>query len=173
MKHRAQQGAALAVGLLLLTLAMLLALASSDGARIARVLAQNESFRENAANAAGSGIEMAIRAIVNSPDVQSVPARMSGLVPDSTDGFDVELRFLRFEAGLPQEAGERLQAASFEILSTGHAARGARDRQRAGVLWVVDAPEETITSECLPAVPRACHSRGALERLSWQRVPLE
>ena len=52
----------LAVGLILLTLVTLLGLAGASSAHVERLLAQNETFRENAASAASAGIEMAISA---------------------------------------------------------------------------------------------------------------
>ena len=60
MRHR-QYGATLVVGLMLLALVTLLSLAAAGGAHIARLLAQNDSFRENAASASSAGVEMAIR----------------------------------------------------------------------------------------------------------------
>jgi len=158
---------------MLLTLSMLLALAASGGAHIARVLAQNQTFRENASTAASAGIEMAIRAIVTSPDPSSAPTRLSGSIPGSDDRFEAEIRLLGVASRLPQPPGERLQGASFEILGTGLAARGARDRQRMAVMWVVEAPEGTETADCEPLKPAHCHRAGVLERMSWQRVPLE
>ena len=53
-------------------------------------------------------------------------------------------------------------------------ARGAIDRQRANVMWVVESVEPgLLPADCAPAVPRRCHARGALERISWQRLPVE
>ena len=73
---------------------------------------------------------------------------------------------------LPQAPGAHLAGAHFDIVSTGTGARHAVDRQRAAVMRVVDAAEATPT-DCAPVVPRRCHARGALERISWQRVPVE
>jgi type IV pilus assembly PilX-like protein len=168
-----QAGAALAVGLVLLTLVTLLGVAAAGSAHVSRLLAQNQSFRENAATAASAGIEMAIRAIVTSSTPASVPARLTGEVSGTRDSFEAQLRFLGEELALPQEPGERLAGAHFEILSTGHGARRAIDNQRAIVMWVVEGTETSGRADCVPLAAGHCHRRGDLERLSWQRVPLE
>jgi hypothetical protein len=171
MKASQDRGATLLVGLLLLTLVTMLALAAAGGAHLERRLAQNDSFRENAASAASAGVEMAIRAIETSSSPATVPAYLSGRLPDSSD-YEVEINFLGHEPALPQEPSARLAGAHFEILSTGTAARRAIDRQRAGVMWVVDAPEIAVAVDCEPVVALHCHRAGELERLSWQRVPV-
>jgi hypothetical protein len=173
MKAPRQSGAALAVGLVLLTLVTLLGLAAAGNAHVARLLAQNQSFRENAATAASAGIEMAIRAIVTSSAPSSVSPRLTGQAPGTGDQFEVRVQFLGEERALPQQPGERLSAAHFEILSTGHGARRAIDRQRAVVMWVIEGSEDSGRADCVPVAPRHCHRRGEIERLSWQRVPLE
>jgi hypothetical protein len=173
VKVSGQTGAALAVGLVLLTLVTLLGVAATGNAHVARLLAQNQSFRENAATAASTGIEMAIHAIVTSSAPASVPALLTGQVPGTGDGFEVRVQFLGEERALPQEPGQQLAGAHFQILSTGHGARHAIERQRAVVMWVIEGRETSGRTDCTPLVPRHCHRRGDLERLSWQRVPLE
>jgi Tfp pilus assembly protein PilX len=167
--NSAQRGATLAVGLILLALVTLLGLAGASAAHVERLLAQDEAFRENAANAASAGIEMAIRAIVNSSDPAAVPARLAAHVPGSADRYEVIVRFAGYELALPQAPGAHLAGAHFELVSTGTSARHAIDRQRAAVMWVVDSGDAT-PADCAPVVPRRCHARGELERISWQRV---
>jgi len=157
------------MGLVLLTLVMLLGLAGAGAARIELLLAQNETFRENAASAASAGIEMAISEIVGSPNPEVVDTLVTGRMTGAT--FEAQVRFVGFDNALPQEPAARLAGAHFEILSTGRSARHALDRQRAGVMWVVDAPGEVDSADCEPVVLRHCHQRGQLERLYWQRVP--
>ena len=174
MRPGRQRGTTLAIGLILLALVTLLGLAGAGNAHVERLLAQNEAFRENAANAASAGVEIAVRAIVNSPAPESVPTSFAGNVPGSTDTWSVQLRFAGYERSLPQPPGARLAGAHFEIVSTGSSARGAIDRQRANVMWVVESVEPgLLPADCAPAVPRRCHARGALERISWQRLPVE
>jgi len=169
--NAAQRGATLAVGLVLLTLVMLLGLAGASAAHVERLLAQDEAFRENAATAASAGIEMAIRVIVDT-EPADVPEHLTGHMPVSADTYDVFLHLAGYEKALPQAPGAHLAGAHFEIVSTGTSARHAVDRQRAAVMRVVDFAEAT-PSDCAPIVPRLCHESGALERVSWQRIPVE
>lgn len=171
MNATRQRGTTLAVGLIMLTLVTLLGLAGASAAHVERLLAQNEAFRENAASAASAGIESAIRAIVNSSDPSSVPARLAQRLSGSGDRFEVSLRFAGLETALPQAPGARAAGAHFEIVSTGYSARRSVDRQLANVLWVVDSA--VPGTDCEPLLPRRCHARGELERLSWQRVAVE
>ena len=171
MSTRAPRGSALAVGLIILSLVTLLALAGASSAHVERLLAQNDTFRENAAIAASAGIEMAISAILESAQPETVDTHVNGCL-SGVDCFEAELRFLGYETALPQTPDARVTGAHFEIFSTGHAARRAIDRQRASVLWVVESAEPVL-SDCAPLAERHCHQSGELERLSWQRVPLE
>ena len=165
------RGAALAVGLVLLTLVTLLGLAGASVAHVERVLAQNEVFRENAAAAASAGIEMAMREI-SSSDPAAVPARLEGLVPGTNNRFEVTLRLAGFETSLPQAPGARVTGAHFDVFSTGYGPRHAVDRQRASLMRVVHDVAATPL-DCEPVVPGHCHADGEIELLSWQRVPAE
>jgi hypothetical protein len=178
-EHRAprrQRGSALIVGLILLSLVMLLALSGAGAARVELQLAHNEQFRENAASAASAGIESAISRIVTASDPATIPAAHSGEIDASLPGsrarFETTTRFLGFELGLPQAPGLELAGAHFEILSTGHAARRAWDRQRALVMHVVPVSFPAMGSDCDPAAPGSrCVRAGDWRRLAWQRLP--
>ena len=167
---RAQRGATLVVGLILLALVSMLGLAGAGTAHIERRVAQNERFRENAAFAASAGIEYAIGRIVTTPDPATVAATFEGAMPDSPDRYSVITRFAGLELALPQEAGSHLAGAHFEVVSTGRSARSV-DRQRATVMLVVDAADATPVP-CTGG-PARCFRAGELVRTSWQRVPAE
>jgi hypothetical protein len=170
---KAQTGSALVVGLLLLSLITLLGLAGAAAAQVELQLARNEQFRENAASAAAAGIEIAIRHVTASPP-DSVPARLAGNLPASASQYEVTTRLLGHEQALPQLAGANLAAAHFEILSSGHATRGARDRQRAIVMRVVSSTTPVLAADCEPLSPGVrCANTGELRRLSWQRLPAD
>ena len=174
MRAAGQRGATLVVGLLLLTVVMLLGLAGAHGANIERQLARNEQFRENAASAASAGIEYAISRIVSSPppDSDFAPYSAAASLPGSTDRFETLTRLVGFEAALPG-IGRGLAGAHFEITSTGYSGGRAVDRQRAGVMLVVFAPDPAESRECAPAVADTpCFEQGDLVRLSWQRLAL-
>jgi hypothetical protein len=158
---------------MLLSLVTLLALAGSSGAQVEQLLAQNESFRENAASAASAGIEMAIRAIVTSPAPESVVPRITAPWPGPADSFEVTIRFKGYESTLPQAPDAQLAGAHFDIVSTGRSARGAVDRQRAGVMFVVHSPQPIAGMDCEPVTPRRCVRLHELRRHSWLRVPAQ
>ena len=171
-----QRGTALIVGLVLLSMVMLLALSGAGAARVELQLAHNEQFRENAASAASAGIESAISRIVTASDPATIPATHSGDIhaslPGSRARFETTTSFIGFELGLPQAAGLELAGAHFEILSTGHASRGAWDRQRALVMHVVPVAFPAMGADCDPAAPGSrCVRPGDWRRLAWQRLP--
>jgi hypothetical protein len=165
-----QRGTALVAGLLLLTLISLLGLAGAAAAQIELQLARNEQFRENAAFAASAGLEIAMSHVTASAP-ESVPARIHASLPASADRVEIQTRFLGYETGLPQLPGTRLAGAHFEIVSTGHAARGAIDRQRALVMVAVEV-SGSLGTDCEPLIVGVrCAVAGELRRLSWQRLP--
>ena len=172
MSPRSQRGSTLAVGLMILSLVTLLALAGASSAHVERLLAQNETFRENAASAASAGIEMGISAILDSANPE-IATDLTGRLPGPSGWFEASVRFAGYEESLPQEPGGHLAGAHYEIVVTGHAARRALSHQRARVMRVVDAASPVIVTDCAPLVARECHVRGELERLSWQSLPAE
>jgi len=158
---------------MLLSLVTLLGLAGASGAHVEQLLAQNEAFRENAASAASAGIEMAIRAIVNSAAPEAVVPRITGRLPGAAGTFEATISFEGYEHALPQTAGSQLAGAHFEIVSTGYSARHAVDRQRGGVMWMVKSAEPAAEAGCEPLTARRCMQPGELRRYSWQRIPVE
>ena len=81
-----QRGTTLTVGLMLLALVTLLALAGASAARVEYRLALNERFRENAAFAASAGIELFQRRLMNStPD--AAPLTLRGTVPGTASAL--------------------------------------------------------------------------------------
>ena len=129
---RAPRGSALAVGLIILSLVTLLALAGASSAHVERLLAQNDTFRENAAFAASAGIEMAISEILESAQPETVDTPS----PDACPAPTASKPRCASSATRPRCRRRRtrvLSGAHFEIVSTGHAARRAIDRQRAAV----------------------------------------
>jgi hypothetical protein len=170
VRRRGQNGTALIAGLLLLSVITLLGLAGASAAQVELRLARNEQFRENAMSAASAGIEIAISHVTASAP-ESVPTRLFATLPGSAGRVEIEVRFTGYENSLPQLPGTPLAAAHFEIVSTGHAARGAIDRQRARVMRVVTAAASP-GKDCEPiATGVRCAAEGELRRLSWQRLP--
>ena len=179
MNHRLlnvgrSRGGALLVGLLLLALISSLALAAASAAHVELQLARNEQFRENAASAASAGIESAISRIVSSNSPDSLRAGIRVSLPAIGAECEVRARLLGYESDLPQPPGANLVAAHVEIIATGHARRGAYDRQRAIIKQVVAAPDAVRATACEPAAPGIpCAVAGQWRRVSWQRLPRE
>jgi Tfp pilus assembly protein PilX len=167
--NRRQTGAALVVGLMLLTLITLLGLAAAATAQLELMLARNERFRENAASAASAGIEYAISHLTASAP-ESAPSSLTSPHGEHSH-FEVRVRFMGYELGLPQAPGANLAAAHFEILSNGHSGRGATDRQRAIVMHIVAHSAPVLARDCQPATAESCETAGVLHRLAWQRLP--
>jgi hypothetical protein len=109
-----QQGAALAVALILLVVLTLLAVSGMGMATAELVMAGNEQLRRKASDAASAGIE---RALAN---------------PDGSTA----LRYVGDEAVLPGFSAEKFVGRHYVIESVGEAPRGARDVQLQGVLIV-------------------------------------
>ena len=162
-------GSALIVGMLLLSVVSLLALAAASTAQVELQLARNEQFRENAANAASAGIEIAISRIVSASTTNS--ATFSGSIPATADSFDVSTRLLGHEQPLPQAPDQNLVGSHFEIVATGKSGRGAVNQQRAIVMYVVEFPGPVERRDCDPLATERCVRAGELHRLSWQRLP--
>lgn len=168
------RGAALVVGLLLLVLISTLAIAAAGAANMELQLARNGQFRENAASAASAGIESAISRIVSTATPEDVLAGFGASLPDIHASFAVRGRLLGYETGLPQAPGANLAAAHIEIIATGHAQRGALDRQRAIIALVTEAPGVAAATACQPqAAGIPCAAAGLWRRVSWQRLPRE
>lgn len=140
----AQRGAALVVGLLLLLVLTLLAISGMNTASLELMMAGNEQYRQNAFQAAETGIEHAIR------DGQFNPGEPS----EAFDEQDVEGSASdKFEATIETQLNGLAQGAiwgnswnsfstyHFEIQSTGTSARNAISEHVQGVAVV--APFDT------------------------------
>ena len=178
------RGAALVVSLLLLALLTLFALAAANSARIEHALAQNEQFRENAANAASAGIELATLELLTIAEPR--PRSAAATATHARGRHRQRSRSARAspatKPALPQDSAALLAGAHFEIMSTGRSARGAHETQRGGVMIVVPASAEF--SESVAAMPgagaapcgdaaggRRCLQAGQSFTTFWQRLP--
>ncbi len=181
MKGARARGAALVMSLLLLALLSMFALSAANSARIERALASNEHFRENAVNAARSGIELATLQLLSMPNPDLAPALHRRVTLGGAE-TEVRARFAGYEAHLPQESAVLLVGAHFEITSTGRSGRGALDIQAGGLMIVVAAP--ATVAEALSSTPgggadscgvfangRRCFRAGDSLTTFWHRLP--
>jgi type IV pilus assembly protein PilX len=135
---RAQRGAALAVGLILLLVLTLLAVTGFNTATTELVMAGNEQYRRNAAQAATTGIEQAIARVDRVSTVRGGPAQeLAGeLDGPANDTFVARTRFAGEERNLPQSSADKFVGLHFTIESTGASRRQATDTQVQGVMVV-------------------------------------
>jgi type IV pilus assembly protein PilX len=134
-----QQGAALVIGLLLLLVLTVLALTGMTTATTELVMAGNEQYHKNAAQAASAGVERAIGRIGTVP---TVPGAAPTEIPETavgdsaTDTFTTKSRYIGEEIGLPQSSADKFVGLHYVIESTGESARNASDTQVQGVFVV-------------------------------------
>ena len=136
-----QDGAALVVGLLLLTVITLLAIAGMNTSSVEFVMAGNAQFHENAFQAAESGISQAIA--FNTFDYQSTQTVAPTLLPGSTtDSYGT--------VTVPDNGGNPtpitwnnsigpFNGYTFTITSTGTSGRGASTVHTQGVSQIAPA----------------------------------
>lgn len=156
---RAEQGAALVIGLLLSTLVAMVAIHALAAAELGLRMAANLEHRDRAAEAAEYGILQALSApglttaltysnpMVVPPNSGNAPA-----VPGSpTDTYSYRL-FLATSASLgsgpPAEATPALVRHHFVVESTGRSRRGASVTLTQG--FSVDAPPDAVALDTLP-----------------------
>lgn len=131
---RSQRGAALIIGLVLLLVLTLLAVAGMNSASMEFIMAGNEQYRQNAFAAAEAGIEQAMATGDFNPANATID--MNGAVPDSNDTWDAEI--VTQLGGAPQGAlwGNSWNSFStyhFALTSTGASVRGASATNVQGV----------------------------------------
>jgi len=125
MIRRAQRGAALVIGLILLLVLTLLAVSGMSSASLEFIMAGNEQYRANAFQAAEAGIEQSLRTAVFNP--AAAPQNLAG-VTTPTDSWTSVVAPQLGGAALPAIWGNSWNSFStfhFEVQSTGTSARGA------------------------------------------------
>jgi type IV pilus assembly protein PilX len=142
-RHR-QAGAALVIGLILLLILTILAVAGMSTAATELFMAGNEQSRKSASQAAAAGIEEAIAGIGMVPTTLGGNPVVQGPVPvPGTDPaaafanqFQTSTWYVGTEQGLPQSSTNRFVGLHYVIRSTGTSSRNATDQQTQGVLVV-------------------------------------
>lgn len=128
---RAQQGAALVIGLILLLVLTLLAVSGMNSASLEFIMAGNEQYRQNAFQAAETGVDVTYAAnvalIPGGPDLPG-----AGAVPNSTtDNWVTTTRSLAAGTSMSPPPNPRANSFgkfsyfNYDIQSTGTSVRGA------------------------------------------------
>jgi type IV pilus assembly protein PilX len=139
MKHRkhprAQSGAALVIGLVLLVVLTLLAVSSMNSASLEFIMAGNEQYRANAFQAAEVGIEQTMfQGTWSTTDPNGKP------YGPGLNGADSWATVVNQPVGTTAQKPpynydlDRFKTFHFEILSTGTSARGANAVNTQGVM---------------------------------------
>lgn len=134
-----QRGAALIIGLILLMVLTILAFTGVNGSVTELAMANNEQFRNNAVQAASTGIEQSIPRLGTLPTVPGgAPTVIAPtlLTDSTTDRYTTRSRYVGQENNLPQSSADRFVGLHFVIDSDGSSARNAKDSQTQGVMVV-------------------------------------
>lgn len=144
-----QRGAALVVGLLLLVVLTLLAISGMNTASLELIMAGNETYRQNAFQAAETGIEQALQSGTFDPN-DSFDADDD--ISD-TDSYRYEITAPINHAlgGFPGASADKYSTFHFEIESAGAAARNAASTHVQGVAII--APADATFPPLNPADP--------------------
>jgi type IV pilus assembly protein PilX len=130
---QAQKGAALIIGLLLLTVLTLLAITGMNTASTELTMAGNEQFRQNAFEAAETGIEQAL-VVLPTLAQTAVPVVVGATnVPNSTtDQYSTRTTYMGEDANIPNFSIGKFTGYHYEIVSQGTSARNAQSTHTQG-----------------------------------------
>lgn len=137
--RRASGGAALVIALVLLLVLTILAFTGLNSSITENAMANNEQFRQTAAQASGTGIENAIANLGAVSTALGSPPLDSGwrnVGASTVDRYNTRSQYVGEERNLPQSSADRFVGLHFTIDSDGQSARNSRDRQTQGVLVV-------------------------------------
>ena len=148
MRRLRQQGVALLLSLLLLTLLTSLALLAMQATTIEWRITGNERTRVRALAAAEAGLTLGTNALLRAaagvlpPDID--PSDVPG-IPD--DGYRVDFAAAGIDADVPRDSGGALSAQHFVVHSVGVSSGGASADLEADVLIVRDAAGAVVRAE--------------------------
>lgn len=134
---RTQRGAALVIGLILLLILTLLAVSGMNSASTELIMAGNEQYRQNAFQAAETGVEQALTTLANVPQSGAPTVAPATAVPGSTtDEYATSSRYLGDDLNIPGFSAGKFVGFHYEITSTGTSARNARAQHVQGAFVI-------------------------------------
>lgn len=145
MKHfiqspRRQRGAALVIGLILLLVLTLLAVTSMNTASTELVMAGNEQYRQNAFQAAETGIE---QALVKLPGVNQATTPQTieerPVTDSTTDRYIVTGQYMGSDYNLRGFSAGKFVGFHYQLTSTGASARNAASLNVQGAVVIQNA----------------------------------
>jgi Tfp pilus assembly protein PilX len=134
MRAIKSRGAGLIIAMILLLIVTLLATTGMMMSTAEMVMAGNEQFHRQAADAASGGVEAALARLSSMP----MDRDSSLTLADATASgeYIANARFAGEASSVPGFSAGRFSAVHFEIESTGQAARHAGDEQFQGVMVI-------------------------------------
>jgi len=143
---RAQHGAALVIGLILLMVLTLLAISGMNSASLEFIMAGNEQYRANAFQSAEAGIEQSIALGLFNP---GAPQQTLNSQPADVNVWTASIAPQLLGAALPAMWGNSWNSFStyhFEVQSIGTAVRGAQASNLQGVA-VISPWDPTVQND--------------------------
>ncbi|MFO7278391.1 MAG: pilus assembly PilX N-terminal domain-containing protein [Pseudomonadota bacterium] len=135
-----QRGSALIVGLILLLVITVLAVTGMSTASTELIMAGNEQYRQNAFQAAETGIEEALRDLPMVPQT-GVPVTVGPVaVPGSTtDSYEVTSQYMGEDEDIAGFSQGKFTGLHYRVQSTGTSARNAVSRHEQGAYVIATA----------------------------------
>jgi type IV pilus assembly protein PilX len=148
-----QRGTALVIGLVLLAVLTLLAITGMNTASTELIMAGGEQYRQNAFQAAETGIERAIVVLPTVPQ-DGVPVVVAPtLVPNSTtDRFRTTSQYMGEDKDVPGFSAGKFAGLHYRIESSGTSLRNANALHQQGAYLIASAGGGESTGE-LPGAP--------------------
>jgi len=135
-----QRGAALIIGLLLLVILTLLAITGMNTSSTELIMAGNEQYRENAFQAAETGIEQELSVLPTAP--QSAAPTVAGPTPvpgSATDQYSTSTLYEGEDVNIPGFSVGKFTGFHYEVTSVGTSSRNATDTHVQGAYVVQKA----------------------------------
>jgi type IV pilus assembly protein PilX len=146
MTVRSQHGAALVIGLILLLVLTLLAISGMNSASVEFIMAGNEQYRQNAFQAAETGIEQALQNGAFVPGGADEPFNGNNTASDTYAATISSPLGNTAQPALwgPANSLEAFSTYHFMIQSVGSSVRGAQSTHLQGVMTLAPADSGTF-----------------------------
>jgi type IV pilus assembly protein PilX len=138
--RRSMRGAALPIGLILLLILTLLGITAMTTGTTELLMAGNEQFRQNAFQAAESGLEQGLAdlgtintdgVVVTVPDV--------GVPGSATDQYSLESQYMGEDLNIPGYSAGKFGGLHFRVQSVGESARNATSTHEQGAYLIASS----------------------------------
>lgn len=162
MKHyshsrKNQRGAALVVGLIMLSIITLLAITAMSTASTELIMAGNEQFRQRSFQASDAGLEQAARDLAKVKQ-DSVPVKVNnvqiGSQPDDT--FSISSVYIGADGDIAGFSGGQFAGLQYRVDSTGNSLHNAKEVHTMGAYVLANGSNGSAgggSGDSAPAIP--------------------